>query len=121
MQKYADPLYAESELFVSEAVQLQLVISKEKELKEALDNFEKLKMLKVVLDSQAFQGITQKCSESCIITSEVYFCFTDASKLDGNLSKLVVHQDNQQKEASQLMDNTYNLTNNYSNFVIMQY
>ena len=59
VQKYADPLYAESEIFLSDAVQLQLVVSKEKELKEALDNFQKLKTLKTVLDSQAIQGIKQ--------------------------------------------------------------
>lgn len=59
VQKYADPLYAESEIFLSEVVQLQLVVSKEKELKEALDNFQKLKTLKTVLDSQAIQGIKQ--------------------------------------------------------------
>lgn len=57
VQKYADPLYAESEIFVSEAVQLQLVMSKEKELKEAFDSFQNVKMLKTVLDSQAIQGI----------------------------------------------------------------
>lgn len=47
----------------------------------------------------------------------ILIIFADVPKLDRALSKIVLMQDSQEKEVAQFMDNTYTLTNNYSNFV----
>jgi len=59
VKKYADPLYAESDGFMPEAVKLQLLLSKEEDMKEALNHFQKMNLLKPVLDSQAIQSINR--------------------------------------------------------------
>lgn len=55
VKKYADPLYTESNGFIPEAVKLQLLLSKEEDIKEALIHFQKINLLKPILDSQAIQ------------------------------------------------------------------
>ena len=50
VKKYADPLYAESDGFMPVAVKLQLLLSKEEDIKKALNDFHKMNVLKPVLD-----------------------------------------------------------------------
>lgn len=54
--KYGDPQYLESDSMTLEPVLQQLLISKEEEVKEGLEHYQKLKELKTVLDSQAILG-----------------------------------------------------------------
>lgn len=56
--KYSDPLLNESEVFIPNSVKYQLVISEEDNLKNALDQLEKLETLKVdsLLDSTPIQS-----------------------------------------------------------------
>ena len=56
INKFCDPLYSESDVFIPEDVKYQLIVSEEDKLKEALTQYEKLESLKPVLDSEAFQG-----------------------------------------------------------------
>ena len=60
VKKYADPLYAESDGFMPVAVKLQLLLSKEEDIKKALNDFHKINVLKPVLDSQAIQSMNKK-------------------------------------------------------------
>nr|SVE83691.1 EOG090X078Z [Daphnia pulex] len=96
VKKYADPLYAESDGFMPEAVKLQLLLSKEEDMKEALNHFQKMNLLKPVLDSQAIQNVPQ---------------------LESQLYKISLQQESQEKKVSNLSDDTYALIKNYSNFV----
>ena len=54
--KYGNPQYLESDSMTLEPVLQQLLISKEEEVKEGLEHYQKLKELKTVLDSQAILG-----------------------------------------------------------------
>lgn len=56
IMKYSDPLYLESDALTLEPIQHQLLLSKEDELKEGLEQLKKLQKLTNVLDSQAIQG-----------------------------------------------------------------
>jgi hypothetical protein len=67
VKKYADPLDAESDGFMPEAVKLQLLLSKEEDMKEALNHFQKMNLLKPVLDSQAIQSISSKMKMKMIL------------------------------------------------------
>lgn len=60
VKKYADPLFAESDGLISENVKLQLLYSKEGEIKDALGHLQKLNIIKSVLDSQAIKGALKK-------------------------------------------------------------
>jgi len=96
IEKFCDPLYAESDIFVPEDVKYQLILSEEDKLQEALDQFEKMESLKPILDSQAFQ---------------------DVSELGGRLSKVLTVQRNQESEMETLTTSTYQLLEHYNDIV----
>lgn len=96
IEKFCDPLYAESDVFVPEDVKYQLILSEEDKLKEALNQFEKLESLKPILDSQAFR---------------------DVPDIGGRLSKILAAQSNQEKEVEALTINTYQLLQHYNDIV----
>nr|CAH0104410.1 unnamed protein product [Daphnia galeata] len=96
VKKYADPLYAESDGFMPVAVKLQLLLSKEEDIKKALNDFHKMNVLKPVLDSQAIQNVPQ---------------------LENQLYKISFHQESQENKVSSLSDDTYSLIRTYSIFV----
>ncbi|KAI9558471.1 hypothetical protein GHT06_015258 [Daphnia sinensis] len=96
IKKFADPLFAESDGVISENVKLQLLHSKEGEIKEALGNLQKLNGIKSVLDSQAIK---------------------DVPYLEGKINKISLHQEIQEKKVLNLSNDTYALIKCYSNFV----
>lgn len=96
IDKYCDPLYAESDAFVPEDVKYQLIVSEEEKLREALSMYEKLESLKPVLDSQAFQEVPT---------------------LGGHLSKISTIQANQEREMEILTTETYSLLQHYNEIV----
>ncbi|KZS07238.1 Dynactin subunit 3 [Daphnia magna] len=96
VKKYADPLFAESDGLISENVKLQLLYSKEGEIKDALGHLQKLNIIKSVLDSQAIK---------------------DVPHLEGEINKISFHQEIQEKKVLGLSNDTYALIKYYSNFV----
>lgn len=96
VKKYADPLFAESDELISENVKLQLLYSKEGEIKDALGHLQKLNTIKSVLDSQAIK---------------------DVPHLEGEINKISSHQEIQEKKVLGLSNDTYALIKYYSNFV----
>jgi len=96
IEKYCDPLYAETDVFVPEDVKYQLILSEEDKLKEALKQYEQLESLKSVLDSQAIR---------------------DVPNIGGHLSKILTAQSCQEKETETLTTNTYQLLQHYNDIV----
>jgi len=96
INKFCDPLYSESDVFIPEDVKYQLIVSEEDKLKEALTQYEKLESLKPVLDSEAFQ---------------------DVHKSESRLSKVSTIQDNQEREMETLTTETYSLLQHYNDIV----
>ena len=115
IEKFCDPLYAESDVFVPEDVKYQLILSEEDKLKEALNQFEKLESLKPILDSQAFRG-----TENYFLTTNTRYIFnflSDVPDIGGRLSKILAAQSNQEKEVEALTINTYQLLQHYNDIV----
>ncbi|XP_057368684.1 uncharacterized protein LOC130689760 [Daphnia carinata] len=96
VKKYADPLFAECDGFVSDNVKLQLLHSKEGDIKDALGHLQKLNAIKSVLDSQAIK---------------------DVPHLEDKINKISLHQETQEKKVLSLSDDTCALIKYYSNFV----
>lgn len=55
--KVSDPLFTETDSLIPKQVKLQMVLSKEEELKEMENQMKSLDLLKTVLDSQPIQGL----------------------------------------------------------------
>lgn len=98
-------------------MKFQLVISKEKEIKEAVDHFQKLNVLKSVLDSQAILGTNYYSILYYNLSILLLFSLVDVPSLESKLNKIVSHQHIQERKVSKLTHETYELINNYSNFV----
>jgi len=96
IRKLCDPLYAESDNLVPEAVKFQLLQAEEEKMKEALGGLQKIESLKSVLDSQPIQGVPN---------------------LRNRLGKVTTIQADQQSEMAQLTTETYSLLENYQDIV----
>jgi len=94
--KVSDPLFTETDSLIPKQVKLQMVLSKEEELKEMENQMKSLDLLKTVLDSQPIQ---------------------DVENLQSRLSKITERQAGQQNEMAQLTAETYSLLQSYKDIV----